>query len=104
IIRSITKLICILRSRQAGNVTNKVGGPVYILCETSFVVLVNEEIKPLTVQGAVFGEVPCCVVDGDSDVVQRIDSVLCQSLSDQVSHGCCTKWLPRFFSVAQPRA
>jgi len=49
-----------------------------------------------------FGEVCLCVADGDCDVVQRIDSVLCQSLSDQVSHGCCTKWLPRFFSVAQP--
>ena len=36
-----------------------------------------------------------CVVDGNCDVVQRIDSVLCQSLSDQVSHGCCTKWLPK---------
>ena len=42
-----------------------------------------------------FGEVPFCVVDGDSDVVQRIDSVLGQSLSDQVSHGCCIKWLPK---------
>src|SRR5215831_12365351 len=72
---------------------NKLDGLIHIFCKAGLGIIVNGEAKPATVQVAVSSSLASCSVDSNPDAVERLGSVLSQSLSDPVSHGICS---PRF--------
>src|SRR5262245_51025562 len=92
---------CIFGPRPRSYVANKIDGSIHVFFKTSLGIIVNDEIKPATVYVAGPSGLASCLVYGDPDAFHRFGPVLCQSLSNLISHGSISA-LPFAFSVPSP--